>query len=666
MPKRTGREFKVLALIFGPLFILFIVLSAFQYHHYTNNRLRVRRQLERRQDLETELAAARLQSYAREITSALERLSASIGSSKNVSEKYEDIGKAFDSLGGKVERLSYLDGEGRKVYSVLGNGPLIPLPENCRYEDFFIGPKLAMVPFISPLAMLANKEEVIYFSYPVKDSSTGTFAGVVLAQVSRSSFAGLCKRIKEVDPDICFVYYSQLGDPVCLENCFQKGGSLARKELMTDVPASEVVGLGGAPGPGTRVAYHPVRIEGYRWYMTSEMPLSLVDSLAEGDTLTYSAAGALFLLSLIAGGLYFRRVYMGKAAAESEAAYQTSLAAKNDAFEAERDKLLAVLNGVPDGIILLDSEGKVIDVNASIRNMAGMQTEGQPGKVPDVSGLDIFLGPLEGPVDKTVGEKTYRVIPVPAHEEVGGAPGEVRIVRDVTMEKSIERKRKDMVSMITHDIKNPLAAIIGTSEWLRNDKIKPCLGDDGIAAVEAINRAATRILALSENLLLSTDEGTPRQPKVQVDVGAFLEKVIAEFYLEAKQKSVTIRHNVNEISAVMQMDEQQMMRAFSNLINNSLRHTPEGGEITVVAKDFRDYVTISISDTGPGISKSDLPHMFEKNYWASDGKERTRKTGLGLSIAKNIIEAHGGIIEFVSDEQYPAMIVVRLPISSQA
>lgn len=667
MLKSSGREFKVLALIFGPLLILFIVLSAFQYHNYSNNRSRARRQLERRQDLETELAAARLQSYTREITSAIERLSASIGSSKNVSEKYEDIGKAFDSLGGKVERLSYFDGEGRKVYSVMGKGTLAPLPENCRYEDFFIGPKLAMVPFVSPLAVLANKEEVIYFSNPVKDASTGEFAGVVLAQASRPSFAGICKRINEVDPDIHFAYYGQKGDLICLDGCLQNGCSHARKELMSDVAASEVAGPAGAPGPSTRVVYYPVSIEGYRWYMTSEMPLSLVDSLAAGDALTYSAAGAFFMFSLIAGGIYFHRVYMGKAAAESEAAYQASVAAKNDAFEAERDKLLAVLNSVPDGIILIDGEGRAIDANASIRSIAGMPPEGPLGNIPEGSVLDVFLGPLDEPVDKTVGDKTYRVMPVPSSKGVGGAPAEVRIVRDVSRERSVEHKREDMVSMITHDIKNPLTAIIGMSEWLTNDKIKPSLGDDGIAAVEAINRAATRILALSENfLLLSPAEGMYRLKKTPAEIGAFLEKVIFEFYLEAKRKSVTIRHNANEVSAVIQIDEPQMMRAFSNLINNSLRHTPDGGTITVTAKDIRGYVTVSISDTGPGVNKGDLPHVFEKNYSAYDGKESIRKAGLGLTIAKSIIEAHGGTIEFVSDEQSAAMFVVRLPLSAQA
>lgn len=221
-----------------------------------------------------------------------------------------------------------------------------------------------------------------------------------------------------------------------------------------------------------------------------------------------------------------------------------------------------------------------------------------------------------------------------------------------------------MVSMITHDIKNPLTAIIGMSEWLANNKNEPSLGDDGIVAIEAINSAATRILALSENLLLPTGEGTLKLKKVPVDIGAFLEKVIAEIHLEARRKGISIRHDVNEITAVMQMDEQQMMRAFSNLINNSLRHTPEGGEITVVSKDFRDYVTVSISDTGAGISKSELPHVFEKNYRASDGKERTRSAGLGLTIAKSIIEAHGGTIEFVSDERSSAMFVARLPITA--
>lgn len=666
MLKRTGREFKVLALIFGPLLILFVVLSAFQYHNYSKNRSRVRLQLERRQDLVTELAAARLQSYTREITSTLDRLSVSLGSSKKISEKYEDIGKAFDSLGGKVERLSYIDGEGRKAYSVLGKGTLMPLPENCRYEDFFTGPKLARVPFISTLAGFAGKEEVIYFSYPVKDASTRAFAGVVLAQVSRSSFAGVCKHIKEIDPDIRFAYYGQQGDRICLDGCLPSGGSHARKELMSDAPASEVVPA-GASRPGARVVYYPVRIEGYRWYMTSEMPLSLVDSLAAGDTLAYSAAGAFFVFFLISGGLYFHRVYMGKAAAESEAAYQASVAAKHNAFEAERDKLLAVLNGVPDGILLLDVEGRVIDANASIRSIAGMPAEGPLGNIPEGSVLDVFLGPLDEPVDKAVGDRTYRIIPVPSSKGVGGSPAEVRVVRDVSRERAIEHKREDMASMITHDIKNPLTAIIGMSEWLASDKIKPCLGDDGAAAVEAINRAATRILALSENfLLLSSAEGMHRLKKTPAEIGAFLEKVIAEFYLEAAQKGITIRHNLGEVSVRILVDETQMMRAFSNLINNSLRHTPSGGTITVTAKDVRSYVTVSISDTGPGVSKSDLPHVFEKNYRAYDGKERARKAGLGLSIAKSIIEAHGGTIEFVSDEQSAAMFVVRLPLPAQA
>jgi signal transduction histidine kinase len=249
-------------------------------------------------------------------------------------------------------------------------------------------------------------------------------------------------------------------------------------------------------------------------------------------------------------------------------------------------------------------------------------------------------------------------------QRCGWAPAEVRIIRDISREKSIEHKREDMVSMITHDIKNPLTAIIGMSEWLKNDKIKPCLGDDGTSAVEAINRAATRILALSENfLLLSSADGMHRLKKTPAEIGAFLEKVIAEFYLEAAQKGITIRHNLGEVSVRVLVDETQMTRAFSNLINNSLRHTPAGGAITVTAKDIRGYVTVSISDTGPGVSKSDLPHVFEKNYRAYDGKEQIRKTGLGLSIAKAIIEAHGGTIEFVSDKQSAAMFVVRLPLS---
>ncbi len=221
------------------------MLSAFQYHHYTNNRLRVRRQLERRQDLETELAATRLQAYVQDITSTLGRLSISFGSSKKSDEKNEEIGKAFDSLSGKVEQLSYFDGEGRKVYSVLGKGTLLPLPENCRYEEFFTEPKMTRVPYISPIVRLEDKEEVIYISCPVKDASTGSFAGVVLAQMSRTSFANVCKQIKEVDPDIRFAYYNQLGETICLDGCFQKECPPARKELISDAPASEVIAPAG-------------------------------------------------------------------------------------------------------------------------------------------------------------------------------------------------------------------------------------------------------------------------------------------------------------------------------------------------------------------------------------------------------------------------------------
>jgi len=226
------------------------------------------------------------------------------------------------------------------------------------------------------------------------------------------------------------------------------------------------------------------------------------------------------------------------------------------------------------------------------------------------------------------------------------------------------RAREEVLAIVSHDLRNPLSAVTLGSSLLKMSK---ALAADDREQVETIEASARRMSRLIEDLLDVTRlEGGKRLPiePTAVSPAALLEETEELFRAQAAVAAVTMKYEADPDLPPVRADHHRILQVFSNLIGNSMKFTPEGGCITVRAKLAGEEVLFSTSDTGPGIAKEHLGDIFSP-YWQAKRAERLG-AGLGLPIAKGIVEAHGGRIWVESEPGRGTDFFFTLPVEADA
>ena len=275
------------------------------------------------------------------------------------------------------------------------------------------------------------------------------------------------------------------------------------------------------------------------------------------------------------------------------------------------------------------------------------------------------LRALTEATEKMAGGELNQQVNINSKDEIGELANAFnRMSREVVRANTL---RKQMTADIAHDLRTPLTVIAGYVESMRDGDLAPTPErlDTIYEEIERLQR-----LVADLRLLAHTDAGELRLNLQAIRPKDLLESAAAPFKFSAEQKGITLTVEADENLPEIQVDESRMNRVLSNLISNALRHTPAGGNISILAtrKDEStqvdtytgkqvhtytstqvkaQYVVITITDTGEGIPSSDLPHIFDRFYRAD--KSRTEadgaSSGLGLAIAKALVEAHGGRIK---------------------
>ena len=284
------------------------------------------------------------------------------------------------------------------------------------------------------------------------------------------------------------------------------------------------------------------------------------------------------------------------------------------------------------------------------------------------------LRALTEATEKMAGGDLNQQVTITSRDEIGElAESFNRMSREVARANQL---RKQMTADIAHDLRTPLTVIAGYIESMRDGDLAPTPErlDTIYEEIERLQR-----LVADLRLLAHTDAGELRLNLQALRPKDLLESAAAPFKLSAEQKGVTLTVNAADDLPLIQVDESRMNRVLSNLISNALRHTPAGGAISILAtrKDTStqvdtytgqhtqtntrpathttQHVIITVSDTGEGIPPADLPHIFDRFYRAD--KSRTdadgASSGLGLAIAKALVEAHGGRIWAESEVDIP-------------
>jgi two-component system, OmpR family, sensor histidine kinase BaeS len=222
------------------------------------------------------------------------------------------------------------------------------------------------------------------------------------------------------------------------------------------------------------------------------------------------------------------------------------------------------------------------------------------------------------------------------------------------------RLRRQMTADIAHDLRTPLSVILGYTEALNDGKLQttPEIANTLHQEAQHLNRLIDDLRTLS-----LADAGELPLHRSLASPALLLERAASSYRMQATQQDITIRTESAPGLPAIYVDSQRIAQVLGNLVSNALRHTPAGGTVTLSAHMQSGAVILCVHDTGSGISPEDLPHVFERFYRGDRARTNNGESGLGLTIAKSIVEAHGGSVRVASQPGEGTAFAVRLPVT---
>jgi len=224
-----------------------------------------------------------------------------------------------------------------------------------------------------------------------------------------------------------------------------------------------------------------------------------------------------------------------------------------------------------------------------------------------------------------------------------------------------EHLRRNMVADVAHELRTPLSNIRGYLEAVRDGVIKS--DADTIRSLDEESTLLSRLVDDLQELSLA-EAGELRLVCQAENVGELIKQAVAAVQAQAVAKGVSVSTNLPDKLPPVKIDSHRISQVLSNLLENAVAHTAKGDSITLAARQQGNWLEVSVADTGEGIPPEDLPSIFERFYRVD--KSRTRATGgsgLGLTIAKRLVEAHGGTIKVQSELGKGSRFTFALPMS---
>ena len=342
----------------------------------------------------------------------------------------------------------------------------------------------------------------------------------------------------------------------------------------------------------------------------------------------------------------------------------------------EKSKTEAIIESLEDGVVLIDSEGIVAHINEIASLILGVdQADALGSPFDDLSsnhphylrvrdalrtlqraGTDGHRTEIDLHVRGR--EHSYVLKPVPLHHTVGKSLGTLLILQDVTYIRDQDRARTNLVATLSHELRTPLTSLALSAELLSREESNPKASE----LLQVILEECLRMRQLTDNLLNLARGEIPAIAVQQkrLDLARLASDVTRRFALQAREKQVAIEEHIDSVPEIIG-DPVKLSWVISNLVGNALRYTPSGGTIRVAASATDRATRLEVTDSGPGIPADMKDYIFERFVqYGSDGHEKG-SAGLGLSIVKEIVEAHGGRIFVESANSHGARFIVEIP-----
>jgi len=351
----------------------------------------------------------------------------------------------------------------------------------------------------------------------------------------------------------------------------------------------------------------------------------------------------------------------------------------------EKELIGVTLASLSDGIIAVDDDQHITMVNTAAAEMTGWATDDAVGRAVDEV-LRIVDEKKHEPVPSCVEAVIRDGQPVTGGNDdiliakdgtehpvaVSAAPirkddqtlGVVMVVRDVAKQREIDRMKTDFVSSVSHELRTPLTSIKAFTATILRDPQMP--DETRNEFLHIIDEESNRLGNLIEDLLQISriESGRLQLEKQTIPLGQVLDQVIPPLEPLATKKNLALECRVADDLPPVEADPQKMASVFTNLVNNAIKFTPDGGRITVTVETDGDSLVCRVSDTGMGIPPDDLDKIFERFHRVHRPGKEIQGTGLGLAIVKNIVEMHEGAISVESQLDQGTTFTVTLPAAA--
>jgi two-component system phosphate regulon sensor histidine kinase PhoR len=341
----------------------------------------------------------------------------------------------------------------------------------------------------------------------------------------------------------------------------------------------------------------------------------------------------------------------------------------------ERERSVAILANIADGIVAVDRDGNVVLWNSAAERITGVPASAALARAP----FEVLQRNLEAPDDAPPGD---RLVPIMrGREEVwlsvteavmrdplGAVAGRIFAFRDISGDRLVEQVKSDFVTTVSHELRTPLTSIYGFAETLLRQDVM--FGEqERQTFLRYIASESQRLTTIVDTLLnvARLDTGDLQVNISEMDVRSVVDQALATARAGGDNGHRFVVELPDEPLAA-QADPEKLRQVFSILLDNALRYSPDGGTVTVGASRNRDTVEISVADEGIGIPQSDQDQIFRKFYRGSDAELRTGAggTGLGLFIARGLVMAMGGRIWVSSREGEGSRFAFELPVAATA
>lgn len=341
-----------------------------------------------------------------------------------------------------------------------------------------------------------------------------------------------------------------------------------------------------------------------------------------------------------------------------------------DSVSSEKNKLANVLANMADGVIMTDVEGNVALANAAAGKLLGFKEADSINKrlieVVHDHELDKVLKQCletakeqEIQFESSLTRRFLRAIALPLQHH-GRLNGALILVQDLTELRNLQTMRRELIGNISHELRTPLASIKAMVETLEGGAItdREIASDFLSRIVGEIDHLTHMIAELTQ---LSRIEAGQAELKTElVDLNALVGEVIIQMTPLAERQGVVISKDLSPALPSVPADRDRIRQTITNLVHNAIKFNRAGGKVTISTSYDSKSVYVSVSDTGIGIAREDLPHIFERFYKA-DKARSGGGSGLGLAIAKHTVQAHGGEIWAESEEGKGSVFTFRLP-----